>query len=48
MWTAAETDNRGNQRRKTLKGARIVFNAGRAAACDRSHGQNPDTWAANK
>ena len=30
MWTAAETDNRGNQRRKTLKGARIVFNAGRS------------------
>ena len=30
MWTAAETDNRENQRRKTLKGARIVFNAGRS------------------
>ncbi len=30
MWTASDTDNRQNQRRKTLKGARIVFNAGRS------------------
>ncbi len=30
MWTAADSDNRQIQRRKTLKGARIVFNAGRS------------------
>ena len=30
MWTAADADNRNTQRRKTLKGARIVFNAGRS------------------
>lgn len=30
MLPANETDNRKVQRRKTLKGARIVFNAGRS------------------
>lgn len=30
MWTAADNDNRNAQRRKTLKGARIVFNGGRS------------------
>jgi hypothetical protein len=30
MWTASDNDNRQVQRRKTLKGARIVFNAGRS------------------
>ena len=30
MWTASDTDNRNAQRRKTLKGARIVFNGGRS------------------
>ena len=30
MWTASDNDNRLIQRRKTLKGARIVFNAGRS------------------
>ena len=30
MWTAADTENRQAQRRKTLRGARIVFNAGRS------------------
>jgi hypothetical protein len=30
MWTEADTDNRQGQRRKTLKGGHIVFNAGRS------------------
>jgi hypothetical protein len=30
MWTASDSDNRQNQRRKTLKGGRIVFNGGRS------------------
>jgi hypothetical protein len=30
MWTASDTENRNIQRRKTLKGARIVFNGGRS------------------
>jgi hypothetical protein len=30
MWTAADTDNRDTQRRRTLKSGRIVFNAGRS------------------
>jgi len=30
MWTEADSDNRLIQRRRTLRGARIVFNAGRS------------------
>jgi hypothetical protein len=30
MWTATDADNRHSPRHKTLKGGRIVFNAGRS------------------
>jgi hypothetical protein len=30
MWTASDNDSRHDQRRKTLKGGHIVFNAGRS------------------
>ena len=30
MWTASDNESRHDQRRKTLKGGRIVFNAGRS------------------